>query len=91
MLPRRTWFPPAYQVIGKDILRFHCVYWPAFLMAADLPLPSRFIAHAHWTVEVRGTDLTCPLGPWLKRDIPATPPPHVLFHFRFPPRHRAKR
>ena len=50
---RRDWFPPTYQVIGKDILRFHSVYWPAFLMAAELPLPRRIIAHAHWTVEVR--------------------------------------
>lgn len=39
------------HVVGKDILRFHAVYWPAFLMAADLPLPKRIIAHGWWTVE----------------------------------------
>ena len=30
-------------------LRFHAVYWPAFLMGADLPLPRRIVSHAHWT------------------------------------------
>jgi methionyl-tRNA synthetase len=38
-------------MIGKDIIRFHCVYWPAFLMAADLPVPKRVFAHGWWTVE----------------------------------------
>lgn len=41
----------ALHVVGKDILRFHAVYWPAFLMAADLPLPKRIIAHGWWTIE----------------------------------------
>ena len=44
-------FWPATHVVGKDILRFHAVYFPAFLMAANLPLPSRIIAHGHWTVD----------------------------------------
>ncbi len=39
------------HIVGKDILRFHCVYWPAFLMAADLPLPNRIFAHGWWTNE----------------------------------------
>ncbi|KAJ2890380.1 methionyl-tRNA synthetase [Coemansia aciculifera] len=43
-------FPPDVQVIGKDIVRFHAVYWPALLMAAGLPLPKRILAHAHWTM-----------------------------------------
>jgi methionyl-tRNA synthetase len=34
-----AWWPHANHVIGKDILRFHCVYWPAMLLAAGLPLP----------------------------------------------------
>lgn len=38
-------WPPALQVIGKDIIRFHAVYWPAFLMAADLPLPQQLLVH----------------------------------------------
>jgi methionyl-tRNA synthetase len=42
---------PAVHVIGKDILRFHAVYWPTFLMAAGLPLPKKVFAHGWWTVE----------------------------------------
>lgn len=45
-----TGFPPDVQVIGKDIVRFHCIYWPAFLMALDLPLPKQVLTHAHWTL-----------------------------------------
>jgi methionyl-tRNA synthetase len=43
-------WPADVHVIGKDILRFHCIYWPAFLMALDLPLPKRVLSHAHWTL-----------------------------------------
>lgn len=39
------------HVLGKDILRFHAVYWPAFLMAANLPLPKKIVAHGWWTIE----------------------------------------
>lgn len=39
------------HVVGKDILRFHAVYWPAFLMAAELSLPKRIVAHGWWTIE----------------------------------------
>jgi methionyl-tRNA synthetase len=38
-------WPADLHLIGKDILRFHAVYWPAFLMAADLPLPKKIFAH----------------------------------------------
>ncbi|MCX7343157.1 MAG: methionine--tRNA ligase [Proteobacteria bacterium] len=41
----------AIHVVGKDILRFHSVYWPAFLMAAQLPLPKTVFAHGWWMVE----------------------------------------
>ncbi|NWF39734.1 methionine--tRNA ligase [Mariprofundus sp. NF] len=44
-------WPADVQLIGKDILRFHAVYWCAMLMAADLPLPKRVYAHGWWTVE----------------------------------------
>lgn len=44
-------FWPAMHMVGKDILRFHAVYWPAFLMSADLPLPERIFAHGWWTIE----------------------------------------
>jgi methionyl-tRNA synthetase len=40
----RYW-PADVHMIGKEIIRFHCVYWPAFLMAAELPLPRSVIAH----------------------------------------------
>ena len=39
------------HIVGKDILRFHAIYWPAFLMAAKLPLPKRIYAHGWWTNE----------------------------------------
>jgi methionyl-tRNA synthetase len=38
-------WPADVHMIGKEIVRFHCVYWPAFLMAAGLPLPKGIIAH----------------------------------------------
>jgi methionyl-tRNA synthetase len=44
-------WPADVQLIGKDILRFHAVYWPTFLMAAGLPIPKRLFAHGWWTVE----------------------------------------
>jgi len=43
-------WPANVQVIGKDIVRFHCIYWPAFLMALDLELPKQILTHAHWTM-----------------------------------------
>ena len=46
----RLW-PADVQLIGKDILRFHAVYWPTFLFAAGLPLPKKVFAHGWWTVE----------------------------------------
>ena len=39
------YWPADVHMIGKEIVRFHCVYWPAFLMAAELPLPKSIIAH----------------------------------------------
>lgn len=41
----RTFWPADLHMIGKDITRFHTVYWPAFLMSAGLPLPKRVFAH----------------------------------------------
>ena len=42
---------PAIHVVGKDILRFHAVYWPAFLMAANIEPPKKIFAHGWWTNE----------------------------------------
>ncbi len=41
----KKFWPADVQMIGKEIVRFHCVYWPAFLMAAGLPLPKTIVAH----------------------------------------------
>ena len=46
-----AFWPEAHHMVGKDIIRFHCVYWPAFLMAAGLTPPKRVFAHGWWTVE----------------------------------------
>ena len=46
----RFW-PADYHVVGKDILRFHAVYWPAFLMSAGLEPPRHVFAHGWWTNE----------------------------------------
>jgi len=42
-------WPANVQLVGKDILRFHSIYWPAFLMSLDLPLPTHIAAHGWWT------------------------------------------
>ena len=42
---------PGVHIVGKDILRFHAVYWPAFLMAADVLPPKKIFAHGWWTNE----------------------------------------
>jgi len=44
-------WPADVHLVGKDILRFHAVYWPAFLMSAGLVLPKTVFAHGWWTVE----------------------------------------
>jgi methionyl-tRNA synthetase len=47
----RFFWPADLHMVGKDILRFHAVYWPAFLMAAGLAPPKRVFAHGWWTNE----------------------------------------
>ncbi len=44
----RFW-PADIHLVGKDILRFHAIYWPAFLMSLELPLPKHIAAHGWWT------------------------------------------
>ena len=46
-----TFWPADLHMVGKDILRFHAVYWPAFLLAAELAPPKRVFAHGWWTNE----------------------------------------
>ena len=50
LITRRGW-PASLHVIGKDILRFHAVFWPAMLMSADLPLPAQVFGHGFLTRE----------------------------------------
>lgn len=45
----KKYWPEATHIIGKDILRHHAVYWPAILLAADLPLPKRIFGHGWLT------------------------------------------
>ncbi|KAI5968123.1 MSM1, partial [Candida theae] len=42
---------PATHIIGKDIIRFHCIYWPIFLMAANIEPPKQVVVHSHWLCE----------------------------------------
>ncbi|EGW31091.1 mitochondrial methionyl-tRNA synthetase [Spathaspora passalidarum NRRL Y-27907] len=56
--PTNIW--PATHVIGKDIVRFHCIYWPIFLMAAKIDLPRQVIVHSHWLVD--GVKMSKSLG-----------------------------
>lgn len=51
---------PATHVVGKDIMRFHCIYWPIFLMACGLELPTQVIVHSHWLSE--GVKMSKSLG-----------------------------
>jgi len=46
---KMDFWPARVHLIGKDILRFHAIYWPAFLMSLDLPLPKHIAAHGWWT------------------------------------------
>ena len=46
-----AFWPAGLHIIGKDITRFHSVYWPAFLMSAGLPLPEQIFAHGFLTVK----------------------------------------
>lgn len=46
----KVW-PPNVQVIGKDILKFHGIFWPAFLIAANMDPPEQLLVHSHWTVD----------------------------------------
>ncbi|MDD3769494.1 MAG: methionine--tRNA ligase [Sulfuricurvum sp.] len=46
---KMSFWPANVQLVGKDILRFHAIYWPAFLMSLGLPLPKHIGAHGWWT------------------------------------------
>ncbi len=48
---KEKYWPTDVHLIGKDILWFHCVYWPAFLLAAGIELPKMVFAHGWWTFD----------------------------------------
>lgn len=56
----QKYWPADYHVIGKDITRFHAIYWPAFLMAADIPLPKTVFAHGF--INVQGEKMSKSIG-----------------------------
>ncbi len=49
-LKYEKYWPPDVHIVGKDILRFHAVFWPAFLMSCGITLPKRVFAHGWWTI-----------------------------------------
>ena len=61
-------FWPALHLVGKDILRFHAVYWPAFLMAAGVEQPRAVIAHGMW-LDPNGRKLSKTLGNVIELDV----------------------
>lgn len=54
------WWPADLHIVGKDILRFHAVVWPAMLLSAGYPLPKKIFAHGFFTIE--GTKISKSLG-----------------------------
>jgi methionyl-tRNA synthetase len=61
-------FWPALHLVGKDILRFHAVYWPAFLMAAGIEQPRGIVAHGMW-LDPNGRKMSKTLGNTIELDV----------------------
>jgi methionyl-tRNA synthetase len=61
-------FWPAMHLVGKDILRFHAVYWPAFLLAAGIELPRAVVAHGMW-LDPNGRKMSKTLGNTIELDV----------------------
>ncbi len=61
-------FWPALHLVGKDILRFHAVYWPAFLLAAGVEQPRAIVAHGMW-VDPTGRKMSKTLGNTIELDV----------------------
>lgn len=59
---------PALHLVGKDILRFHAVYWPAFLLAAGVPLPRAIVAHGMW-LDPTGRKMSKTIGNTVELDV----------------------
>lgn len=61
-------FWPALHLVGKDILRFHAVYWPAFLLAAGVALPRAIVAHGMW-LDPNGKKMSKTIGNTIELDV----------------------
>jgi len=61
-------FWPALHLVGKDILRFHAVYWPAFLLAGGVQLPKAIVAHGMW-LDPNGRKMSKTLGNTIELDV----------------------
>jgi len=61
-------FWPALHLVGKDILRFHAVYWPAFLIAGGVELPRAVVAHGMW-LDPNGRKMSKTLGNTIELDV----------------------
>ena len=61
-------FWPALHLVGKDILRFHAVYWPAFLIAANVEQPRAIVAHGMW-LDPNGRKMSKTLGNSIELDV----------------------
>jgi len=61
-------FWPALHLVGKDILRFHAVYWPSFLLAAGVELPTAIVAHGMW-LDPNGRKMSKTLGNTVELDV----------------------
>ena len=59
---------PALHLVGKDILRFHAVYWPSFLLAAGIELPRAIVAHGMW-LDPNGRKMSKTLGNTIELDV----------------------
>lgn len=59
---------PALHMVGKDILRFHAVYWPSFLMAAGIELPRAIVAHGMW-LDPNGRKMSKTIGNTVEIDV----------------------
>lgn len=51
--PNAKEMPQPTHLIGKDIIKFHCIFWPTFLMAAGLQMPKQVVVHGHWLMNGR--------------------------------------
>ncbi len=47
----KEWWPADLHIVGKDITKFHCIYWPAMLMSANIELPAKVFGHGFFTVD----------------------------------------